>query len=693
MKKLILLLAGFALVSYTFADTNKTLTIKKAGAPPLIDGVVDGNDPWVVANLVDMAANDPTETGTGMTAKFEMMYDDKNLYFLMEVKDATMGDTAYTIAPWNADCVELNMSMAWDKNYNVDQGWITGPGCYQFRKEEGFLWPNPAGFSGTFNFGVGNTSQADWLANPNMKIGEADAGDGYIQEWQIPWDNLLINIPDSIKWDGKEFRCEPQVSDCAGDVQVQRRWWNNTSNEQWHNAQVQGFIVLETPVTTVTDNRDSQTIYFNPLPTELLGSSDFTPSASTSSGLPVYFTSSNTSVATIISNQIHIVGVGTCTITAHQDGNDVYRPASLVSQTLTVTDANKTLTIKKAGAPPLIDGVVDDNDPWVVANLVNMAANDPTETGTGMTAKFEMMYDDKNLYFLMEVKDATMGDTAYTVAPWNADCVELNMSMGWDKKYNVNQGWIIGPGCYQFRKKEGFVWPNPAGFSGTFNFGPNNTSQAGWLADPKMKIAEVDAGDGYVQEWQIPWDSLQRNIPDSIKWDGKEFRCEPQVCDCVEGVQVQRRWWNNTSNEQWHNSQVQGYIVLETPLLAPSLTEALKNARDSINTLQLQLSQCQGGNVNVVVLDMEPVTVVVNLSGNDVQIKMYPNPAKTEVTIECSSTIEKYEIYSMVGNLVELKTVNANITYFQINGYHVGTYIMKIYTSNGVIRNKLIITK
>jgi hypothetical protein len=72
---------------------------------------------------------------------------------------------------------------------------------------------------------------------------------------------------------------------------------------------------------------------------------------------------------------------------------------------------------------------------------------------------------------------------------------------------------------------------------------------------------------------------------------------------------------------------------------------------------------------------------------------MYPNPATQEVTIECSSVIYKYEIYSIVGNLIGLNTVNANTANLQINGYQVGTYIMKIYTPDGVIRNKLIIKK
>lgn len=83
----------------------------------------------------------------------------------------------------------------------------------------------------------------------------------------------------------------------------------------------------------------NQTITFNTLPTKVVGDADFAPGAIASSGLAVSYTSSNTSVATIVNGNIHIVGAGTSTITASQSGNSSYAAASSVSQTLT-TNAN-----------------------------------------------------------------------------------------------------------------------------------------------------------------------------------------------------------------------------------------------------------------------------------------------------------------------------------------------------------------
>lgn len=67
---------------------------------------------------------------------------------------------------------------------------------------------------------------------------------------------------------------------------------------------------------------------------------DFDPLATATSQLPVLYNSSNLEVATIINNKIHIVGWGTSLITASQQGNETYKPADYVTQTLEVSDAS-----------------------------------------------------------------------------------------------------------------------------------------------------------------------------------------------------------------------------------------------------------------------------------------------------------------------------------------------------------------
>ncbi len=89
--------------------------------------------------------------------------------------------------------------------------------------------------------------------------------------------------------------------------------------------------------------KEDQTITFDPLPDKTYGDPDFVLSASASSGLPVSYTSENTFVATIVNDQIHIVGAGSSIITASQPGDETFNPADDVQQLLTVNKLEETI--------------------------------------------------------------------------------------------------------------------------------------------------------------------------------------------------------------------------------------------------------------------------------------------------------------------------------------------------------------
>jgi hypothetical protein len=82
--------------------------------------------------------------------------------------------------------------------------------------------------------------------------------------------------------------------------------------------------------------RKSQTISFGTLPAKMSTDAAFSISATASSALNVRFTSSDTGVATVSGVWVTIVGAGTTTITAHQDGNSEWAPAPDVKQTLNI---------------------------------------------------------------------------------------------------------------------------------------------------------------------------------------------------------------------------------------------------------------------------------------------------------------------------------------------------------------------
>jgi MBG domain len=69
----------------------------------------------------------------------------------------------------------------------------------------------------------------------------------------------------------------------------------------------------------------------------------FRLSATSTSGLPVSFESSDTNVATVLSNVVTIKGAGVVEITAKQGGNATYAAAADVKRTVTITKSPQTI--------------------------------------------------------------------------------------------------------------------------------------------------------------------------------------------------------------------------------------------------------------------------------------------------------------------------------------------------------------
>lgn len=110
---------------------------------------------------------------------------------------------------------------------------------------------------------------------------------------------------------------------------------------------VDGQLLLSASRKEVTDifsvyttiAKQEQTITFNPLAPASYGQANFSLTASASSGLPLTYSSSNTSVASVADDVVMIAGAGTTTITGSQEGNDSFFAAENTQQTLTVEKA------------------------------------------------------------------------------------------------------------------------------------------------------------------------------------------------------------------------------------------------------------------------------------------------------------------------------------------------------------------
>jgi hypothetical protein len=142
------------------------------------------------------------------------------------------------------------------------------------------------------------------------------------------------------------------------------------------------YLTTANPGNPANTFKDNQTITFNALPVMTYGDADFALDATASSGLPVAYTSSDMSVATIFFGQLHIVGAGTADITASQTGDVFYNAAPDSIQTLTVNKATLDVTAdnktRKTGESNPEFTITYSN--WVGNDSVDMLLTQPTAT-------------------------------------------------------------------------------------------------------------------------------------------------------------------------------------------------------------------------------------------------------------------------------------------------------------------------
>ena len=93
-----------------------------------------------------------------------------------------------------------------------------------------------------------------------------------------------------------------------------------------------------------TVSQGNQTITFAVITGKRFDQSPLTVSGTTSSGLPITFTSGTAPVCTVSGTVVTFVALGTCTIRANQAGNANWNAAAQVSRSFTVSKGNQTIT-------------------------------------------------------------------------------------------------------------------------------------------------------------------------------------------------------------------------------------------------------------------------------------------------------------------------------------------------------------
>jgi len=235
---------------------------------------------------------------------------------------------------------------------------------------------------------------ANWSATPNAN--------GYV--YQVATDPLFLNgVPghenewadDALLWDITDL-------DPGTIYYYKARAYNLAGTSNFGN------------VITVTTAVGTQTITFDPLAASVYGDIDFDLTATASSGLPVSYTSSDETVATISGATVTIIGVGTTSITAMQAGDAQYLPATPVAMDLVVNKKELTVTDAVAAdkaydASPdavisgaTLSGVVGTDDVSLADETVGVFAQSAAGADIAVSTLMNLSGADTANYFLTQ---------------------------------------------------------------------------------------------------------------------------------------------------------------------------------------------------------------------------------------------------------------------------------------------------
>ena len=183
--------------------------------------------------------------------------------------------------------------------------------------------------------------------------------------------------------------------------------------------------VIQT-LTVVDDTQQAQTItWTQALGTRAFGVADLDLNATTNSGLPITYLSSDSSVASIInSTYLRVIGAGTATITATQAGNGQYQAATSVAKDVTVNKTDQVI-VTHGGSTTLPDLTKDNGDFEFIPAIKSWNSVIEAETGLALT------YTSSN----SAVVEVTGSGAKLT--PKGAGSATITVSQAGDARYNA----------------------------------------------------------------------------------------------------------------------------------------------------------------------------------------------------------------------------------------------------------------
>jgi len=251
--------------------------------------------------------------------------------------------------------------------------------------------------------------------------------------------------------------------------------------------------------------------------------------------------------------------------------------AQIISVIQSAQPGMPDLVVKTTNVSPVVDGLIDVNDPWT-NDWIPMSTPCWRNETSAMSSKFQILAGENAFYIAIIVEDNTLSNYSdMYINTYERDCSEIFISMD---TVASNVKVLETAGNWHIRTHRN-----------------NDLFESNWqnilTADPKFAAISKTSATEYVQELILPFSALTNGITKA--WDGKYFRFDAATSDNTSGFpggRTQQQFWNSGSDEQWRDTKYYGKAKIEAngPSLDLNKTTIEMTADDSVASFAVESS-------------------------------------------------------------------------------------------------------